>query len=259
MIVAAVDTETTGVPDVAEAAGLPPREIVEFGYCVYDTEAKQPLAGGYDLFEVDVWDDMAEEASTKKHHITKAHTEIAGAKPGSFDPQRILQYKPRIILAHNAAYDHPFVTSCWPELGQVEWLCTWRDIDHSKVIDDTSSHRLMHLAIEYGFPIVGWHRAYNDAEMVCRIASEHNLEEALIMKRLPKYLVETFGSYNDQMRMKLKEFRFRYAGKGEREGWPRGVWWNDNITEADLPMVKAAIAGLAPDWSTRFTEVVPTY
>lgn len=259
MIIVGLDTETTGIPEVAEAAGLPPREIVELGYCVYDTEAKLPLAGGFDIFEVNNWDDYAQEASDKKHHISKTHTEIAHQKVSDFDPQRILKYKPRVIIAHNAPYDHAFVTKCWPELGEVEWLCSFRDLDHSKVISDTSSHRLMHLAIEYGFPIVGWHRAYNDAEMVCRVASMHNLEEALIMKRLPRYLVETFGPYNDQMRMKLKEFRFRYAGKGERDGWPQGVWWKDNIAEVDLPVVKAAIAGLAPDWSTRFTQVVPTY
>lgn len=255
MIIVGVDTETTGIPEQAEAIGLPPREIVEFGYCVFDTITKKPLAGGFDIFEVEHWDDMACEAE-KKHGISKAQTEVARLKVSDFDINRILRYNPKAVIAHNASYDYPFITKAWPQIGELEWLCSYRDLDHSKVIHDTASSRLMHLAMEYGFPIVGWHRAYNDAEMVCRIAAMHDLEEALILKRLPRYRIITTGKYDDMMRLKLKEFRFRWLDKQQHP--PYGAWTKD-VSEVDLPLIKNVIIGLRPDWDLKIERVEAGY
>ena len=256
MIIAAVDTETTGIPELADAAGVPQREIVEFGYCVYDTDLKQPVAGGFDVFEVNCWDEMADDAQ-KAHHIPKSLTEIARLKPSDFDVSRILRYKPRVIIAHNAPFDYPFVTRCWPELGNSEWLCSQRDLDHSKKINNTSSKRLMHLALEYGFPVVGWHRAYGDAEMVCRIAAEHDLEEALILRKMPRYKISTNGRYDATLKLKLKELKFRWFDKEQHP--PYGAWINDNVTEVDLPLIKNVIIGLRPDWDTKIEPVKSSY
>ena len=165
MIIVGIDTETTGMHDDAE--------VVEVGYCVYDTVGKIEIASGSDIFRPKLWDDRAEEAA-QIHHITKEMTELAGLVPSDINlTKQIMAYKPQLVVSHNAEYDYPKIKRHWPALCQIPWICTYKDLDHTK-FTKAVTRRLMYLAVEYGIPVVGWHRASGDAKIACILASYHD-------------------------------------------------------------------------------------
>lgn len=232
MIIAGIDTETTGHHDDAE--------IVEVGYCVYDTESKTEIAAGSDLFNPKLWDERAQEAS-EIHHITREMASIAGMVPEDIDlAKRILVYKPSIIIAHNAEYDYPKIKRHWPKLCEnVPWLCTLKDLDHSKFVK-ASTRRLMYLAVEYGIPVVGWHRAGGDARTTCQIASQHDLAQALVLKSKPRFRIMTIGPYSDVAKAQLPKIGFHWQSE------PNRCYISENVPQIDVPMLKKKVKEIVP-------------
>lgn len=231
MIIAGIDTETTGFSDASQ--------ICEVGYCIYDTKADFPIAYGSDLLLTTVWDQEAEEV----HKITREMTRIASLKPKDIDlEKRILAYKPELIVAHNAEFDYKKIKPVWPKLCEVEWLCTQHDLDHSKFVRTKNARvKLMYLAIEYGMSVHGWHRAMNDAEYSCRIAARHDLNAALKMKHTPKYEMLTSGPYNARANDVLNNLKFRWIKDYK-------MWSKQNLLAEDIDELKKVIMETVRDW-----------
>ncbi len=242
MIVVGIDTETTGHHDASE--------VVEVGYCVYDVTGRIEVACGSDIFKPLLWDAYADEASGI-HHITKEMTEVAGLRPEDIDlEKRILAYKPQMMISHNAEFDYPRVKRHWPKLCNIPWVCTYRDLDHSKRIKATT-RRLTHLAIEYGIPVVGWHRASGDARLACMIAAEHDLVSALVRKARPRYRLKTIGPYNDHAKQELPKLGFRWQTEPDR------CYVREDVFEADVPLLKKKIADIVPNWGVLEQKMPP--
>jgi DNA polymerase III epsilon subunit-like protein len=243
MIIAGVDTETTGFHDDSE--------VVEVGYVIYDADKDMDLASGSELFKVKNWDETAEEASLV-HGISKEQSELADQFPEDVAiDKRILKYNPKIIVAHNAEFDHPKMVKHWPELSGIPWICTWRDLKHEDIIKARIvPGRLMYLAVEYGIPVMGWHRASSDASIACKIAAKHNLAEALVRKARPRYIVKTIGPFNANLKDKFREMGFRWNPSPKH-------YFKEDVSENDVPVISKMIRDEAPNWRVDTVEMPP--
>jgi len=231
MIIAGVDTETTGFSEASQ--------VCEVGYCIYDTTANFPLAYGSDLLLTTVWDKDAEAV----HGISREATRVAALKASDINiEERILAYKPELIVAHNAIFDYNKIKPLWPKLCEVEWLCTQHDLDHTKFTRTKNARvKLMYLAIEYGMPVHGWHRAMTDAEYCCRIAARHDLKEALKYKHTPKYEIFTAGAYNAKANNVLNNLGFRWLKDYK-------MWNKRDLLDADVAEISRVIKETVRDW-----------
>ena len=238
MIIVGIDTETTGLND--------DDEVIEIGYVIYDTETNYVLSSGSELLEPTKWGSEAE----KFHKIPESLTRVAKLKAVDVDlVKRISAYKPSVILAHNASFDYPRIVKLWPGLKDFEWLCTKNDLDHAAVLGyQPQSTRLMHLALEYGFYIIGWHRAMSDSEYVCKIASKHDLEKALVNKKLPKYNITAGGRYNSCGITLMKQLKFRWNDDIK-------LWSRDGIKQEDLDDIVNKIKLTVPAWTITSAQV----
>jgi DNA polymerase III epsilon subunit-like protein len=240
VIIAGIDVETTGL----EGDDI---EVVEVGYCIFDTSNNLVVSNGSDLFSVDKW---SEEAA-KHHGIPEYATKIADQRPHQVDvAKRILAYKPEVIVSHNAEYDHPKVTKCWPGLKNVKWLCTLQDFPHDEILGNVTSRRLMHLAVDYGLSVHGWHRAGVDAEMACRIAAKHDVRKVLTNSLLPKFKVVTRGRYSEEGKIITKQLKFRWDSENK-------VWWKDGFTKVDADTIEKIVKKAAPGWAVEITPMPP--
>lgn len=180
-IIAGVDVETTGLDSKAQ--------VVEVAYYIIDAQENSLLASGSDIFEPDTWDQNAQDACDNAHKISHRMTKINGLKAENYDLfAKVSAYKPTVIVAHNAKFDHRFFSKHWKGFCSIPWLCTMDDLDHSFFIK-TSSKKLSYLALDYGFKfnVEDLHRAYTDAMLSAKIAALHAkhglLEKALKQKQ----------------------------------------------------------------------------
>jgi DNA polymerase III epsilon subunit-like protein len=215
MIIASNDTETTGVDTNLD-------EPVEVGLAVYDTDINQFLALHSDLYQTSRWGDEAEAV----HHIPKSATEKG------FTYERnpwdlIKQYKPVVMVAHNAEFDRAIMTKRWPVFGTLPWICTKRDLPHEKIIKSVASTRLQHLAVDYGIDPGQRHRALFDAITCCLVAARHDLESILNRCKEPKFTVKAWypekPDFSDKdfnlQKEYLKKAGFRWDGKFWIKEW----------------------------------------
>lgn len=207
MKIVGVDVETTGLdPDKDE--------IVEFAMVCYDGDIE---LGCYStILQTNYWEDQC-------HGISQ---ELSSRGAKTINPWPLLrEWNPRYILAHKVSFDYEFITRRWPELTKIPWLCTKFDLPHRDEIRMTSS-RLMHLGIDYGFQVDGWHRALTDARMVCKIATKHDLDQAYERSRQQRYAVIAIGRWSEEHRKKLVAEGFRYDYK-EKIYEKRGILENE--------------------------------
>lgn len=240
MIIVGIDTETTGI-DSNNGAEI---EIVEIGYVIYETDNNLVISSNSELFAVKTWGEDAE----KIHGIPQWATQIANHTPETVDiSARILAYKPELIVAHYAPYDYPKVIKHWPKLKEVQWLCTKEDLPHEQLLHKVASTRLMHLAVDYGFTIPGWHRAMVDAEMCCRIAAKHDLKKAKLIAQQPKFKITTRGRFSEEGVEKVKQLKFRWHTEEK-------FWWKDNIIKPDAEVIQKILTKVAPSWTITIEE-----
>lgn len=239
MIIVGIDTETTGLTD--------DKEIVEIGYAIIETDSGVLISSGSELFAVEKWSSEAE----KIHHIPEWATKIASLNPSQIDlASRILPYKPTLIVAHYAISDYSLVCKHWPKLDKsnIKWLCSKEDLPHEKIIPGVTSTRLMHLAVDYGITVHGWHRAMQDAETAARIAAKHDLKKIVAWLDLPKFKVTLRGRFSEDGGKLAKKLNFRWNPDDK-------VWLRENLAQADANIIEQAFKKTAPGWSV---ELIPT-
>lgn len=156
-----LDTETTGLNHTQDT-------IIELGIVAfeYDPQTGQiiRITERYNGFE------------DPGHPLAKEIIEITGitdemVKGQQFDQGAVnrLAEQASLVIAHNAAFDRPFVEQRFPAFKQVPWACTLNQIDWQ-------AQRLQARSLEYLLFKFGWcinaHRALDDAEGVLGLLLE---------------------------------------------------------------------------------------
>ena len=235
MIIVGTDVETTGLGD--------DDEIVEFGAAVYDTSVGTFLACHSDLIKTSKWSAAAEAV----HGIRQAAADLG--RGGDLNPWTyVAPYKPKLALAHNAAFDRPRIIKRWPEFGTINWLCTYRDLPHEQVVGKAPCKKLQHLAVDYGIQIQYQHRALFDAMLCCLVAARHDLVKASKLIGEPQFVVSAWHpgrpNFNDQSFITQKDY-LKKAGFR----WEGGRWVKEAVRESQLSKY-LALASNKPGWET---------
>jgi len=146
-----LDTETTGFDAVND-------RVIELGMLVFEFD---PVTGV--IYRVtDVFDELEDPgfdippASIAVHHITDAM--VQGRR---IDDARVAELMKNVdvVIAHNAAFDRPFVETRWPLFQQLNWACSIKDIDWRE--EGFGSAKLEYLLSTQGF-FYEAHRAETD-------------------------------------------------------------------------------------------------
>jgi len=146
-----LDTETTGFDPLND-------RVIELGMLVFEFD---PETGT--VYRVtDVFDEMEDPGfpippeTTAVHHITdemvRGHR-IDDAKV------RALMDGVEVVIAHNAAFDRPFVEARWPLFEGLNWACSIKDIDWRE--EGFGSAKLEYLLSTQGY-FYEAHRAETD-------------------------------------------------------------------------------------------------
>lgn len=156
-----VDTETTGLDSNSD-------KIIEIGLVVfeYDPVTGQPIR------ITDAYGGLEDPG-----HILKAETtEITGITDAMLKGQRIdderveaLLSETSIIIAHNAAFDRPFLENRFPVFADLPWGCSLTDIDWNA--EKLGSRKLDYIAYQMGF-FYNAHRAQDDCEALLEILAQ---------------------------------------------------------------------------------------
>ena len=146
-----LDTETTGF-DVEND------RVIELGMLLFEFD---PVSGAiHQVLEVfDELEDPGFEippASIAVHHITD---EMVRGK--HIDDARVAGFLKNVdvVIAHNAAFDRPFVEARWPVFETLNWGCSIKDIDWRE--EGFGSAKLEYLLSTQGF-FYEAHRAETD-------------------------------------------------------------------------------------------------
>ena len=146
-----LDTETTGFDAVND-------RVIELGMLVFEFD---PITGV--IYQVtDVFDELEDPgfaippASMAVHHITDAM--VQGHR---IDDARVAELMKNVdvVIAHNAAFDRPFVETRWPLFENLNWACSIKDINWRE--EGFGSAKLEYLLSTQGF-FYEAHRAETD-------------------------------------------------------------------------------------------------
>lgn len=242
MIILGTDVESTGLEPETD-------EVVEIGLAVYDTVAMQFLALHSDLLKTDNWSDEAEAV----HHIKRASSMSGYGR--DFNPWRLVeQYKPEIIVAHNAEFDKQF-TKRWIGFDSVPWVCTHLDLQHEKFLKKSPCGKLQHLAVDYGLEAGQRHRALFDAMLCCEIAAKHDLKKVISTSKEPKFVLTAWHEGKPDYTSKdfvtqkeyLKKAGFRWDADNQR-------WMKGQIPESQVEKY-LKLATAKPGWKAKSTSV----
>lgn len=147
-----LDTETTGLDASRE-------KIIELALLRVEVEAETGRPCG----AVQVYDGLEDPGMPISAEI-EALTGISNdmVRGQRLDEARVAELLAGadLIVAHNAAFDRPFVEARLPAFAQLPWACSFADIDWRT--EGQSSAKLENLALSYG-----WFYDAHRAEMDC--------------------------------------------------------------------------------------------
>ncbi len=147
-----LDTETTGLDSARES-------IIELALLRVNID----IATGQPVGKVEVYDELEDPGKP----IPAEVTHITGLKDADVRGHRLDEARINallegvdLVIAHNAAFDRPFVERRLPQFSQLPWACSFADIDWKA--QGRSSAKLESLA-----QALGWFYDAHRAEMDC--------------------------------------------------------------------------------------------
>lgn len=234
MIILGVDVETSTNDES--------RQVLEIGLVLFDTLKRQSINILGRILPVGNWC----EETAKIHKIDKNLADSASKLDA--DPYDVVDAnKAEYIIAHNATFDKPLIVGLWPRFGNKRWICTQRDLNHESKISRITSHRLGHLSTDYGIPVVRLHRAVDDAELACHIASFHDLNHSYEEKLKPHYNIFVSGKFNREYGDRIKRLKFRWNPDEK-------TWYKERVCQSDLKDYLICIRDEMPGWNPSVVE-----
>jgi DNA polymerase-3 subunit epsilon len=209
-----LDTETTGLSSESD-------RVIELGMLLFEFD---PITGQVQriLRAFDQLEDPGmpiPPASTEVHHITDEM--VKGQRIDDAEVARMLEGV-SVVIAHNAAFDRPFVEQRWPLFEDVLWACSLRDIDWRA--EGFGSAKLEYLLYTQGI-FYEAHRAENDCRALLEVLSRvlPNGQKTALLALLetlnqPQTRVYALNSpFETKDQLKLRGYRW----DGEMRCWHR--------------------------------------
>ena len=156
-----LDTETTGLDPQRD-------KVIELGMLLFDFD---PVSG--EIHQVlDVLDELEDPgfpippATIAVHHITD---DMVQGK--LIDDKKVNQFLQNVVvvIAHNAAFDRPFVEARWPIFESLNWACSIKDIDWRE--EGFGSAKLEYLLSTQGY-FYEAHRAEADCRALLALLNQ---------------------------------------------------------------------------------------
>jgi len=211
-----LDTETTGLNSATDK--IIELGMISFEFCPKTGKAYRVL-GTFNELEDPGFPIPPE--STKVHGIDDVM--VSGKL---IDDAKVISFLDgvRLIIAHNAKFDRPFVESRLPIFKDYAWACSLSQIPWSE--EGISSAKQEFLAYSFGFHYEG-HRASNDCQALLEILQQNFPKSGnLVMKRLIESLVskEVIVSplnspYDSKDQLKARGYRW----SAERKLWSKFI------------------------------------
>ncbi len=219
-IAAIIDVETTGLDPVVD-------RIIEFGMvlCEYG-------AGGeiYDVLSphTHAYEDPGKPIAPEITRINGITDEmVAGARLDDAEVDRLLP-QVSVIIAHNAAFDRPFLEKRLPAFADKGWACTMNGIDWQA--EGCTSRSLEFLAYKFGIFYDG-HRAVVDCQALAHILAQpllvsgrRALAVLLDTARAPTWRVWAYNSpFQAKDILKARGYSWSSGENGQPKCWFRDV------------------------------------
>jgi DNA polymerase-3 subunit epsilon len=155
-----LDTETTGLNSQQD-------RVIELGMLLFEFD---PVSGVVHRV-LEVFDELEDPGFpippevTAIHHITDDM--VQGQRIDDARVERFLR-DVQVVVAHNAAFDRPFVESRWPVFEQLAWACSVKDVPWKE--EGFGSAKLEYLLQTQGF-FYEAHRAETDCHALLELLS----------------------------------------------------------------------------------------
>ncbi len=147
-----LDTETTGLNASRD-------KVIELALLAFDLD----LATGQPAGQLQVYDGLEDPGaplSTEVQQLTGISDDMLRGQ--RLDEARVAELLAgaQLVIAHNAAFDRPFVEARLPAFAELNWACSFADIDWKRQGRDSA--KLSALALQ-----LGWFYDAHRAEMDC--------------------------------------------------------------------------------------------
>lgn len=155
-----LDTETTGLSSQQD-------RVIELGMLLFEFD---PVSGVVHRV-LEVFDELEDPgfpippAVTAIHHITDEM--VQGRRIDDQRVERLLR-DVQVVIAHNAAFDRPFVEGRWPIFEQLAWACSVKDVPWKE--EGFGSAKLEYLLQTQGL-FYEAHRAETDCHALLELLS----------------------------------------------------------------------------------------
>lgn len=223
-IAAVIDTETTGLDPSQD-------RIIEVAIqrLIFD--------GRGQIVEVERSSAWLEDP---QRPLSTTITDLTGLRDGDlrgsrFDDDVIVESlrEADLIIAHNAAFDRPFMDRRFPRLGNASWACSLSQLDWRSLGYD--GRTLGHLLLQSGRFFDG-HRAMNDTQALTTLLGTLAPDGRTILSHLldrceqDSIRFEAIGApFEAKNALKARGYRW----DGGRRIWSREVEVGDSVGEAD--------------------------
>jgi DNA polymerase-3 subunit epsilon len=205
-----LDTETTGLDSSRD-------QIVELALLRLQIDSQTGLPAG----PVQVYDGLRDPGMP----MPKIAREITGITDAmlagqALDLARIdsLLDGVDLVIAHNASFDRPFVESLLSQAQELNWACSFADIDWTAA--GHSSAKLSYLASSLGW-FYDAHRAEMDCHALLKVLMAdlpglgvNGLAHLLSTARMPSYRLQATGApFGAKDLLKMRGYRWDGQGK----------------------------------------------
>lgn len=230
-----LDTETTGLDASRE-------RIIELAL----VRVQLDLQTGQPCGEVQVYDGLEDPGVPISPEI-EALTGISNAmvQGQALDEVRVAELMQGVdlVIAHNAAFDRPFVEARLPRFEALDWACSFADIDWKSL--GQSSVKLENLALAHGW-FYDAHRAEMDCHALLAVlaqplgaTSETGLRALWVASQRTSYRLQATGSpFETKDLLKARGYRWQ----AEQRVWATRLK-DEAELEAECQWLKATVYG----------------